>query len=478
MGVKYLNNENCFLSVTNKDLSIEPPLEFSNTSIEIFSLFVCFIATAFFSAAEAALLSIGADRARQLIDEGGPKGKAMAFMILRPSELLSTILVGNSIANILAGSLTTAITTHYTGSHIAGLALGATTVVIILFGEIMPKTIGRNHAERFSVIAIRSLQVLFYLLYPVIKSIVWFISTILGDSAELTGRMVTRDDIEYMISKAEKEKTMDSKQIDLLSSILEFPMIKVKDIMISRMRVNYIQKKWGFLEMMAYARETGNSRYPVCDGELENIVGFLHVKDLAFVSDEEKANFHIEKLLKPPFFVYEHMKIQSVFDHMNRKKVHLALVKDENGTVVGIVTLEDIIEEIFGEINDEHDDVDEKEKHLEEADLDEGIFVDGDMSLRELYSDYDIKIPLNDNYSTLSGFLLDMLGNNFPEQGQIIVWEGLTFDLTEVDHHVIKRIRIRDVDGEKHIFSKKEHAELVEQNDIEASLHLHAQDKE
>jgi putative hemolysin len=115
------------------------------------------------------LLSIGADRARQLIEEGGPKGKAMAFMILRPSELLSTILVGNSIANILAGSLTTSLTAAYTGSNIVGLALGATTIIIIIFGEILPKTVGRNHAEKFSVIAIRSLQVLFYLLYPAIK---------------------------------------------------------------------------------------------------------------------------------------------------------------------------------------------------------------------------------------------------------------------------------------------------------------------
>ncbi|MBP9682687.1 MAG: HlyC/CorC family transporter [Bacteriovorax sp.] len=421
-------------------------------------------------------MSIGADRARQLIEEGGPKGKAMAFMILRPSELLSTILVGNSIANILAGSLTTSLTSAYTGSNIVGLGLGVTTVIIIIFGEILPKTVGRNHAERLSVIAIRSLQVLFYLLYPAIKSIVWFINTILGDNADATGRMVTRDDIEFMISKAEKEKTMDSKQIDLLSSILEFPMIKVKDIMISRTHVNYIQKSWGFKTMMDYARETGNSRYPVCLGELENIVGFLHVKDLAFVSDEEKANFHIEKLLKPPFFVYEHMKIQAVFDHMNRKKVHLALVKDENGTVVGIVTLEDIIEEIFGEINDEHDDVEEREKTLEEANLEDGIVVEGDTSLRELYSDYDIKIPLNDNYSTLSGFLLDMLGNTFPELGQIIVWEGLSFDLEIVEDHVIRQVRIKDVDGEKHIFSKKQHAELVEQSDLEASKQIHEKD--
>lgn len=397
----------------------------------------------------------------------------MAFMILRPSELLTTILIGNNVANILAGAITTSIASKLTGSTTIGVALGMTTVITILFGEIIPKTFARNHAERFAVIVIRMLQVLFYLLYPIVKSVVWFIGTILGDSAEVTGRMVTRDDIEFMISKAEKERTMDSKQIDLLSSILEFPMIKVKDIMISRVRVNYGQVGWDFNEMMNYARETGNSRYPVCDGELENIVGFLHVKDLAFVTDEEKKKFQLTKLLKPPFFVYEHMKIQSVFDHMNRKKVHLALVKDENGTVVGIVTLEDIIEEIFGEIHDEHDDVEEIEKGFEEANLEDGIVVDGDISLREVYNDYDIKIPLNDNYSTLAGFLLDMLGNTFPEQDQMIVWEGLSFDLEVVEDSVIKQVRIKDVGGEKHIFSKKEHAELVEKNDIEASNILH-----
>lgn len=437
------------------------------------ALSLCFLASAFFSSAEAALLSIGVDRARQLIEEGGSKGKAMAFMILRPSELLSTILIGNNVANILAGAITTSIATAFTGSNVVGIALGITTVVTVVFGEIIPKTIGRTHAEKLSFYYIRTLQVAFYILYPIIKSLVWFIGTILGDSAEVSGRMVTKDDIEFMISKAEKERTMDSKQIDLLSSILEFPMIKVKDIMISRVRVNYGQVKWSFDEMMKYARETENSRYPVVDGELENIVGFLHVKDLAFVTDEEKKNFKLEKLLKPPFFVYEHMKIQSVFDHMNRKKVHLALVKDENGTVIGIVTLEDIIEEIFGEIHDEHDDVEEIEKSLKEANLTDGIVVDGDISLREIYNDYDIKIPLNDNYSTLAGFLLEMLGNTFPEEEQIIVWEGLSFNLEIVEDNVIKQVRVKDIGGEKHIFSKKEHAELVEKNDIEASLHVH-----
>src|SRR5690606_17381010 len=133
-----------------------------------------------------------------------------------------------------------------------------------------------------------------------------------------------------------------------------------------------------------------HSRYPGCEGSLDNTIGFLHVKDLAFIRGEEKKNFSFEKNLKRPFFVYEHMKIQAVFDYMNRKKVHLALVKDENGLVVGIITLEDIVEEILGEIQDEHDrDKAAILKEYSEDDLRTGVVVEGSISLRDLYNDYD-----------------------------------------------------------------------------------------
>ena len=161
-----------------------------------------------------------------------------------------------------------------------------------------------------------------------------------------------------------------------------------------------------------------------------------------------KANFSLKSLLKEPFFVYEHMRLQAVFDYMNRKKIHLVLVKNENGLVVGIVTLEDIIEEILGEIHDEHDEV---KTITHEMDICEGITVDGATPLRNLYNEYDIEIPLHENYSTLSGFLLEMLGNNFPQQGQTIVWEGLLFELREVTDSKIGAVKIKDTNGRKHL---------------------------
>lgn len=418
---------------------------------------VCFAGSAFFSGSEAVLMSLGIDRARQLMDEGGSRAKAMTFMIERPNELLTTILVGNNVVNILAASVTTSIATRLFKSDAVGISTGLVTIVILIFGEIIPKTFARTHAEKLSVAIIYLLRLKYYILYPIIHGMVLIIKAVLGENAELTGRLITKNDIEYMINRAEQDKTMDSKQLDLLNSILEFPTIKVKDIMIPRLEVKYLQKDSSFKQVINEVEEDAYSRYPVCDGELENCIGFLHIKDLAFIRGVEKENFNMLKHLKDPFFVYEHMKIQAVFDYMNRKKVHLALVKDENGVVVGIVTLEDIVEEIVGEIQDEHDD-DEEAVLQEQRDkeLSEGVTIEGTLSLRELYTDFDIKIPLNDNYSTVAGFLLDMLGNNFPEEGQIIVWEGYSFELSHVEDYEIRDIRIKHVDGERHLFNKKE----------------------
>jgi CBS domain containing-hemolysin-like protein len=177
----------------------------------------------------------------------------------------------------------------------------------------------------------------------------------------------------------------------------------------------------------------------------------LHVKDLVYV--EKTDQFDIRKYVKAPFFVYEHMKLQAVFDHMKRKKVHMALVKDETGLVVGMITMEDILEEIVGQIQDEHDD---ETPEVTLTSSEEGIIVDAQISLRDLYNDYEIEIPLNDNYSTLAGFLLEMLGNNFPKKGNIIVSEGYSFELRKVSNNEIKEVKILAVDGETHIFNKND----------------------
>jgi len=427
---------------------------------EIFTFVSCMILSGFFSGSEAAIISVDIERAKQLIEEGGRKAKALLYLIENQSIVLTTILVGNNLVNIFAASLTTAIAQRYFQNDAIAISTGITTILIMIFGEILPKTFARSKSEQLVYPVIKVLQIIYILLFPFIKFFIWIIDLVLGDHAKITGRLITKDDIEYMVNKAVKEKTIDSKQLDLLNSILEFPTIKVKDIMIARNKVVFIDKELRLDDIADLVSEDIFSRYPVCENDLDNTLGVMHIKDIAFLSQRKKSSFHIEKYLKKPFFVYEHMKIQSVFDHMNRRKLHMALVKDETGLVVGLITLEDIIEEIMGEIQDEHDD-EEFGTPINKG-LTEGVEVEASISLRDLFNDYNIKIPLNDNYSTVMGFLLEYLGNTFPKEGQLIVWEGYSFEILEVKNYEIRKVKIVNVGGDRHLFSKKESSESSE----------------
>lgn len=422
-----------------------------SAELDIIIFIVGVILSAVFSGSEAALISIPAKRVKQLIEDGGSRGKAFRFLSEKPSEILTTILIGNNFVNIFVASLATTIAQRFFESDAISYSVGITTILILIFGEIIPKTFARNHGERLALPIIRILQVCYYSMYPVVKIFMFVIEAVLGKNAQLAEKLVTKDDIEFMVNEAEKEKSIDSKHIDLLTSILEFPTIKVKDIMVPRTKVHAIKKDSSFEEIVELVKEVAHSRYPVMEEDLDSTIGFLHVKDLAFVEPEERKKFNILDNINDPFFVYEHMKIQAVFDHMNRKKVHLALVKDENGLVVGIVTLEDIMEEIFGEIQDEHDDEDDGIPKIAASRLEEGLVVPAEITLRDLKNEYEIDIPLNDNYSTLRGFLLDMLGNHFPNEGNILFWEGLSFNLLKVTESEIEEVKIESTDGEKHL---------------------------
>ncbi len=434
---------------------------------EILVLFVSICLSAFFSGSEAALMTLPHEKAKQIADEHGVDSWAIKHWLEKPNDILTTILVGNNFVNILIAALATSITERYFSNDSLAISVGITTMVILLFGEIAPKTFGRGKSENIAPFCVLILMGFYYALWPVVKMFMIIIQFVLGKNANVRSRAVTRDDIEVMVEMAEEEKTMDTKQIDLLNSILEFPSIKVKDIMVSRTSIEALKKNANFQQIITLVKDVAHSRYPVYGEDLDDILGFLHVKDLSFATQEEQKNFDVTKYIKPPFFVYEHMKIQAVFDHMNRKKVHLALVKDENGIVVGMLTLEDIMEEIFGEIQDEHDD---EEDGIPGVESEEGVMVPSTISLRDLYNEYDIKIPLNDNFSTLNGFLMEQLGNNFPKKGHFIIWDGYSFELTRVKNYEIKDVKIKSVSGDhlRKNETSEEKAERFEAQEFES----------
>ncbi|MDH4467409.1 MAG: hemolysin family protein [Bacteriovoracaceae bacterium] len=417
--------------------------------LDITSEIIIFIAglgiSAFFSASEAVLMSIPVDRAKQLIEEGGKKSNALKFLVSHSTELLTTILLGNNFVNAFVAAQVTTIAARYFGEGLMATSVGISTFFILIFGEISPKTFARSSAELLVYPVVKILQVFYFITWPFTWPLNKFIKLMLGKNAQLHGKIITTDDLEYLVNRAEEDKSIDSKHIDLISSILEFPTIKVKDIMIPRSKIDALPIDATFKEVTDVFHRLEHSRYPVYDGDLDKVAGFVHVKDFAFLAESKTNNFSLSQYINQAFFVYEQMRIQSVFDYLNRSKVHMALVRDENGTVVGLITLEDIMEEIFGEISDEHDDEREMAQVLSKL-SDVGILVPGSITIRDLNSDYDIHIPLNDGYSTLTGFLLDLLGNHFPKQGQIIFWDDYSFELVNVDNFHIEEVRIKKVE--------------------------------
>lgn len=390
-------------------------------------------------------MSLPHEKAKQIAEEHGIDSWAIKQWLTKPNDILTTILVGNNFVNIFIASLSTSIAQRFFANDAIAISVFVTTMVILFVGEILPKTFARGKAEKIAPLCMIVLIGFYYMLYPMVKVFMKIIELVLGKNAQVQGRQVTKDDIEVMVEMAEEKKSMDSKQLELLTSILEFPSIKVKDIMVPRTSIEGIQKDMSYQEIIKLVKEDAHSRYPVYDEDLDEVLGFLHVKDLAFADDQDKEKFNVTRFVKPPFYVYEHMKIHAVFDHMNRKKVHLALVKDENGIVVGMLTLEDIMEEIFGEIRDEHDD---EQDGILGVESEEGVIVPPTISLRDLYNEYDIKIPLNDNYSTLNGFLMEHLGNNFPKKGHMIIWDKYSFELVRVKNSEIKEVKIKSTSGE------------------------------
>ncbi|MFI5391603.1 MAG: CNNM domain-containing protein, partial [Bacteriovoracales bacterium] len=288
---------------------------------EIALIIGCLTASGFYSGSESVLLSVGVDRARRIIDEGGPAAKTMRFMIDKPSELLTTILVGNNLVNIVLSTMVTVVTTRYFGDTHLGIAVAISTSAILLFGEIIPKTFGMANAERISVPAIKFLQLNYYTLFPIVHLMSWVTKKLLGESAIIRAKLITKRDLEYMVSKAGREKTIDSKQLDMLSNILEYPTIKVKDIMIPRQEIKYVQADWKYDELLDYVKLNVHSRFPVCEENLDKCIGFLHTKALLTLEENLMANFTAKDIVKEPFFVFENMKIQMVFEAMNRKKL-------------------------------------------------------------------------------------------------------------------------------------------------------------
>ncbi len=423
------------------------------------------VSSAFCSGTETALTALGDARARQLRDGGTRRARHLALWIEHPERVLATLLIGNTLVNVGAGALAGAIATDLILAHptwveatIVAAATAVATVVILFAGEIVPKTVGKRHPVQVSLAMIPVVRLLSFLLWPISTATTRATSAVVklfGGGAS-AGPAVTSEEIEYLIEMGTREGVLDEVKEELLNSVLEFADRVVKEIMIPRTRMVAIDRGAAPEELLRVVTENPYSRMPVFQGTVDNVVGVLMVRDIVQeLRSGPIAAVRLDGHLKAPFFVPEQMKISRLLKEMQRRHVHLAVVVDEFGGTSGIVTMEDVLEEIVGEIQDEGDAEAAPVKAVGEGtwladaavplhDLEEYLNAQPPPATAEPSEEgrrAEVRFPEEGDYGTLGGFVTATAGR-VPQVGAVISWEGLDFTVRGGDERRVTKVEI------------------------------------
>jgi putative hemolysin len=374
--------------------------------LNIVLFIICVLLSAFFSSSEVALISITRAKVRTLVNEKRAGAEALSQLKESPSHLLTTILIGNTIANIGAAAIATAIAIGAFGSLGVGIATGAVVLILLVFGEIGPKIYAAHASEHFALTVARPVLFLSYLFSPVI----WLVDKVsrsLRMYRDQPEHAVTEEEIREWIDVGKEEGTIEQQEQDMLYSVLEFGDTTTREIMTPRVDAILMEDTVTFDEAIRIFNETGFSRIPVYHDQIDNITGILNVKDVFSAMVSRRKDTTIREIMYDPTFVPETKKIDDLLKELQLRRVQIAIVIDEYSSFVGIVTVEDILEEIVGDIQDEFD-----KEEPEVQKLSDGVYVvDAQMWIEDLNEQLGINLPLHEAYETVGGLLLDRLGH-------------------------------------------------------------------
>lgn len=414
-----------------------------SSSLQIVAIVVLIFLSAFFSSAETALTTVNRHRLRSLAEEGNKNAEKVLKLVENPSKMLSAILIGNNIVNISASALTTTVTTDLLGNKFVGLSTGLLTLIVLLFGEITPKSLATLYSERISLIYIHVIAPLTVILTPVI----WFVNKlsngiffILRVDRDKANNQMTEGELRTIVDVSVEDGVLEKEEKSMINNVVDFGDSKAKDVMVPRADMALISVDADFDEVFETFKEEHYSRLPVYDDNKDTVIGIVYLKDLFFYqnqSDKKNAEFSVRSIMREPFFVYEYQKTSSIMAEMRNRFVSLAIVLDEYATAVGLITIEDLIEEIVGEIRDEFD-MDELEMITK---LSENRYeIDAAVKLSDLEDSIGVKLESED-YDSLGGYVIELL-DHLPNVGETVKKDGITFKVISMDKNRIDRIAI------------------------------------
>lgn len=410
----------------------------SEQLVQIFILILLLVGSAFFSASETALMSISKIDARHMVEQNIKGAKLVSKLIEDPNKLLGSILVGNNIVNIGASSLATVLATGIFGSAGPGIATGIMTLLVLIFGEITPKSLSTQNAQKVAVRVAKPIALVVALLAPIVR-ILMFITNIIiklfGGKIDTNKPFITEDELKTIVTVSHEEGVLEDEEKTMIYNVFSFGDSYTKDVMIPRTDMIAIDIDATYEEIMKLYKEEQFSRMPVFEETYDNIVGVLYIKDLLLKQFDPKT-FKVKDFLREIYFVHEFKRIDELFKEMRVKKIGIAIVVDEYGGTSGLVTMEDLIEEIVGDIDDEYDISEDNFRELEK-DL---WLVDGTCRLNEVNEYLGLDIMSNE-FDSIGGFIIGLL-DRFPEEGEVITFENLTMTIEETTNNRINKIKI------------------------------------
>lgn len=408
----------------------------SDQWLHLIGLGILFLFSAFFSGSETALMSMDRLRIKYLADKDHKSARKLDGLLDAPDDLLSTILVGNNLVNIAVSVFATTLLIDLFGDQGEFLTILILTPLLLIFAEVCPKTYAARYPEKLSFRVLHPIRFAMWLLTP----INWVVTRISGLLTRLlqgedARPLISEDEIRTMIKFGETAGVVAQDKRRMLHGVFDLSEIRVRDVMVPRTEIVGIEAGTPLSELIRIGAEARHSRFPVYEGELDRIVGVIHIKEiLGFVG--QPAEFSLRRMVRAPYFVPEAKPIEALMQAFRRKQVHLAVVVDEYGGVEGIVTLEDIVEEIVGEIQDEYDDEDALIRPLES-----GCFlVDGSASLRDINRRFGLELS-EEHVNTLAGYVLHAL-ERIPQVDDQCEADGVRFIVRRMEDHRIEEIEM------------------------------------
>ncbi len=408
--------------------------------VQVVILVILLGLSAFFSSAETALTTVNKIKMRSLADDGNKRAKVVLKLTDNPGKMLSAILIGNNIVNLSASSLTTTIAIGFGADIAVAIATGIITVLILIFGEITPKTVATINSEKLSLVYAYPIHFIMVVLTPIsflINILAHIILFILRVDPNAKPDAMTEDELRTIVEVSHESGVIEEEEREMINNVFDLGDAKAKDVMVPRVNVVFANVESSYEELIDIFREHKFTRLPVYEETTDNVIGTINMKDLLLYNHKE--DFHIREVLREAYFTYEHKVVSELLVEMREASYNIAIVLDEYGETAGLITLEDILEEIVGEIHDEYDEYEEDELLTRINDFE--YILEGSISLDDLDDRLELKLE-SEEYDSLGGFIIENLDRH-PEVGDEITTEkGLRLVVDSLDKNRVEKVHI------------------------------------